>query len=589
MSLENLDIDSKTVEELYEWYLNDTLLVNRRYQRKLVWAIDEKKALISSLIKKYPIPLLLFVKADNQREILDGMQRLEAIMSFIEQRFDIEGEYFNLDSIALTKAMKDKEELIQKEPILSREKSVDIARYRFAISEYSSSTSDIDEVFRRINSNGKTLSKQEIRSAGVITNFSELVRRISTIIRGDTTHTALLSLNKMPHISISSDSLDYGINIDNHFYVKNNIITKTNIRESADEELVAHILGYIMMQEKPTSGSDTLDGFYGLKETIHTKSQRNSIDTYIQRHDPEVIIERYMHVYDELVKIFDGLNFKKHILGAESRSHECPRYFQAVFLALYQLIIIDKMIVNNLDGLRTALDNSGNRIIDVTEGGRWAAVARQKSVEDLVEHIRRFFVLSADGYENKAWVSTINTILMNSKTEQPYYDFKQGIYSLDDTPTFSETCFKGILETCVAINNISKKSEGHILIGIAESMNVVEKIEKIYNHSNYSTQNGFFIIGVDAEVTNVNGGMDRYFQQIKQKIENSPIEDALKLQILKNIRICDYQGKHIVKITINSIGSIASFDNKFFIRQGANTKELSTSSEIRALFSNYEI
>ncbi|EFO55789.1 hypothetical protein HMPREF9348_05161 [Escherichia coli MS 145-7] len=31
MANENLDIDSKTAEELYEWYLDDKLIINRRY------------------------------------------------------------------------------------------------------------------------------------------------------------------------------------------------------------------------------------------------------------------------------------------------------------------------------------------------------------------------------------------------------------------------------------------------------------------------------------------------------------------------------------------------------------------------------
>ncbi len=106
MANENLDIDSKTAEELYEWYLDDKLIINRRYQRKLVWSLEEKTALISSMTQQYPIPLLLFVSIDNKREILDGMQRLEALMSFIEQRFSLNGKYFNLDAIALTKQLK---------------------------------------------------------------------------------------------------------------------------------------------------------------------------------------------------------------------------------------------------------------------------------------------------------------------------------------------------------------------------------------------------------------------------------------------------------------------------------------------------
>lgn len=63
MANENLDIDSKTAEELYEWYLDDKLIINRRYQRKLVWSLEEKTALISSMTQQYPIPLLLFVSA----------------------------------------------------------------------------------------------------------------------------------------------------------------------------------------------------------------------------------------------------------------------------------------------------------------------------------------------------------------------------------------------------------------------------------------------------------------------------------------------------------------------------------------------
>jgi len=274
MNETGLDIDSKTIEELYDWYSKGFLIVNRRYQRKLVWSIEEKRALISSILSNFPIPLLLFVKSDDikAREILDGMQRLEAIMSFIEQRFDFNGYYFDLDSIAYTKQLKDEGKIIQKgldgkdEKILSRDESVKFARYKFAISEYVSSSVNIDEVFRRINSNGKRLSKQELRSAGCVNNFSELVRKIAIQIRGDASHSDILQLNVMKEISIGNDTLGYGVNIDNHFYIKNLILDRNDIRESADEELVANILAYICLDDKPTAGSTSLDAFYGAHE-----------------------------------------------------------------------------------------------------------------------------------------------------------------------------------------------------------------------------------------------------------------------------------------------------------------------------------
>ena len=47
----NLNIDSKTVEEIFSWYIDGNLIVNRRYQRKLVWSINEKRSLISSILE----------------------------------------------------------------------------------------------------------------------------------------------------------------------------------------------------------------------------------------------------------------------------------------------------------------------------------------------------------------------------------------------------------------------------------------------------------------------------------------------------------------------------------------------------------
>jgi uncharacterized protein with ParB-like and HNH nuclease domain len=45
-----------TVSEAYRLYRSGNLLVNRKYQRKLIWSVDEKEKLIGSILKAYPIP-----------------------------------------------------------------------------------------------------------------------------------------------------------------------------------------------------------------------------------------------------------------------------------------------------------------------------------------------------------------------------------------------------------------------------------------------------------------------------------------------------------------------------------------------------
>lgn len=72
-------------------YRRHLILVNRKYQRKFVWSVEEKQAFIDTLLRGYPVPLFLFAKTgdDRKREIIDGLQRLDAIFSFIKQEFPV--------------------------------------------------------------------------------------------------------------------------------------------------------------------------------------------------------------------------------------------------------------------------------------------------------------------------------------------------------------------------------------------------------------------------------------------------------------------------------------------------------------------
>jgi len=66
------------VNQAYRLYRSGKLLVNRKYQRKLIWSVDEKEKLIGSILNGYPIPLILLaerppVHGSGKYEIIDGM------------------------------------------------------------------------------------------------------------------------------------------------------------------------------------------------------------------------------------------------------------------------------------------------------------------------------------------------------------------------------------------------------------------------------------------------------------------------------------------------------------------------------------
>lgn len=69
------------------------------YQRDFVWELEDKIALIDSIFNNIDIGKLVFIKHDYSDdllyEILDGKQRIRAILDFYEDRFQYQGYYFS--------------------------------------------------------------------------------------------------------------------------------------------------------------------------------------------------------------------------------------------------------------------------------------------------------------------------------------------------------------------------------------------------------------------------------------------------------------------------------------------------------------
>ena len=190
MSVAELDSQPKSIQSIYTWFSENKLFVNRRYQRKLVWTLDEKQKLVESVLKKYPIPAILLAERDTgEYEIIDGLQRLHTLMSFIETGFaTLDSEYFDITGFPTAKLRANEGLFSPTEGnglITQREVST-FLDYSMAISIMRGATeAEIDDVFARINTYGHRLSDQERRQAGVQDEFSDLIRELACEIRGD--------------------------------------------------------------------------------------------------------------------------------------------------------------------------------------------------------------------------------------------------------------------------------------------------------------------------------------------------------------------------------------------------------------------
>lgn len=91
---EDIRIDQKMISlyQIYRWMTQKTLDLSPEFQRNFVWDIHKKSLLIESLMLNIPIPAFYFDEnEDGMKSVIDGVQRLSTIYSFLKNEFKLKG------------------------------------------------------------------------------------------------------------------------------------------------------------------------------------------------------------------------------------------------------------------------------------------------------------------------------------------------------------------------------------------------------------------------------------------------------------------------------------------------------------------
>jgi hypothetical protein len=149
------------------------------YQRRLRWSEKKKSALVESIIMNVPVPpVFLFESELSRYEVMDGQQRISALVDYINNKYPLTGleVWGGLNSKRFSDLPATIKRALQRARIsgvvLSPESSgvVDSSRLR-------------KEVFNRLNTGGESLNAQELRNAIYGGEFNELLISLSGIRR----------------------------------------------------------------------------------------------------------------------------------------------------------------------------------------------------------------------------------------------------------------------------------------------------------------------------------------------------------------------------------------------------------------------
>lgn len=170
----NLREDKISVFEIIRWTDKGKFVLDPEFQRSPnAWDEKKKSMFIESLILNLPLPHFYFNKDSTGRlVVIDGLQRLTAVLDFYNEKFQLEG----LRALPWLNGLCKSELEIKYTEVWSKIEDKNIPYYSIMPSVPMAVTYDI---FRRINTGGTKLERQEIRNCIYIGKSTKLLKKMA--------------------------------------------------------------------------------------------------------------------------------------------------------------------------------------------------------------------------------------------------------------------------------------------------------------------------------------------------------------------------------------------------------------------------
>lgn len=574
-------------QSVYTWYREDKLYVNRRYQRKLVWTLEEKQKLVESILKKYPIPAILLAEREDQPgtyEIIDGLQRLHAIVSFIETAFPtLDSKLFDLKNFPTAQAYANAGAFTQEEgnAYISQKEISTLLDYPLALSVMRQATeAEINDVFDRINTYGHRLSDQERRQAGVQNEFSNMVRLVACTLRGDESSDTLV-LRAMPSISIDLPKTKHGYEIqaDEVFWVSQGILKSTDLRDSMDEQCIADIAACIVSPNLIERSKDALDKIYNFG-TPESSQVLNAVEVY----GGGRFAQEFKYCIDELLKICHVAPIAKlrSIVFETKTTNAFPSFFAVIIIALHELIFKENKKITDYQGIRKAITNLNERVN--TGKKSTSSAERRINVNHIKVLIDKYFI--GMGAEKVTFgghaTADIDTLIRRSEIELSHYELKQGMLSLADDRHVDDNLIIKVIKTICAIANNGPAESGKLIIGITDKDSDAERVLKLDGIRSTKVARRH-VVGVAREAKQLGITVEAYYAKWKRYISDSDLSESLKMSVLSSIDYNTYFGLGVIVITIKPQNDISYYNGEVYWRDGDETKKAEDARQVAAI------
>jgi len=165
--MDRAEIAQYTTLDFTTWRETASLVLTPKFQRREVWKTPARSYFIDSILRNMPVPPIIIRTSQSEdrkrtvREIIDGQQRLRALLDFVDDKYSLPWSLHNPN------AGKSYSELADPD-------KTQILNYSFVCKIFKSiSDSDVLEIFARMNTYSVGLNAQELRNGRYFGYFKQ--------------------------------------------------------------------------------------------------------------------------------------------------------------------------------------------------------------------------------------------------------------------------------------------------------------------------------------------------------------------------------------------------------------------------------
>ncbi|MCE8050642.1 DUF262 domain-containing protein [Halomonas daqingensis] len=153
--------------DFLEWQEAGSLVLSPKFQRRHVWTTPARSYLIDTLLLEMPVPPIYIRVVQNEkrdkvvREVVDGQQRVSAILDFVAGKYALSK---NIESPVSGKRFQE----------LAKEDKDKILRYSFICEVFHGvEDAEVLSIFARLNTHSVKLNSQELRNGKWFGHFKQ--------------------------------------------------------------------------------------------------------------------------------------------------------------------------------------------------------------------------------------------------------------------------------------------------------------------------------------------------------------------------------------------------------------------------------